>query len=207
MVSDKNKAEYRDLFFQRFPSLKGRRLILFLGRITPKKNCLSLIKAFKRCFFRDKRLLLLMVGPIDRSYKKKIAKEIKNSEIDKNMFWIDFLSEKERSGAYLASEVFILPSHQENFGMSVVEALAHSCPVLISDKVGIHQTVSFSKSGYVEPDTLKGCEKLLERWLSLAYNERCNMRIAAEKCFLDYFEINTVAEMFALRMAKFVEKE
>ena len=67
-------------------------------------------------------------------------------------------------GAFYAAEVFALPSHQENFGVAVAEALACGTPVLISNKVNIWQEIAEDGVGLVEEDDLEGTTRLLERW-------------------------------------------
>jgi glycosyltransferase involved in cell wall biosynthesis len=64
-----------------------------------------------------------------------------------------------------------LPSHQENFGISVAEALACGMPVLITNKVNIWKEVQAGSAGYVEDDTSTGIENLLRRWKALSREE------------------------------------
>ena len=92
-------------------------------------------------------------------------------------------------GAFLASEAFILPSHQENFGISVAEALSASLPVLISNKVNIWREIDEDNAGFVENDDLEGTYALLTRWNALSDDERREMREKARHCFLEHFEI------------------
>ena len=68
-------------------------------------------------------------------------------------------------GAFYGCEAFVLPSHQENFGISVVEALACDKPVLISDKVNIWREIAHDEAGFVEEDTVDGTARLLNRFL------------------------------------------
>lgn len=58
--------------------------------------------------------------------------------------------------------LFILPSHQENFGIAVVEALGCGKPVLISNKVNIWREIDSDNAGWVADDTYEGCLSLLK---------------------------------------------
>jgi glycosyltransferase involved in cell wall biosynthesis len=98
-------------------------------------------------------------------------------------------------GAFHACEVFCLPSHQENFGIAVAEALACSRPVLISDKVNIWREIAADQAGFVESDTLEGTIALLRRWLDSTPAELAAMRLAALRCFDNRFQMEQVAEM------------
>ena len=96
-------------------------------------------------------------------------------------------------GAFYASEMFCLPSHQENFGVAVAEALACGRPAFISDKVNIWREVVADGAGMVEPDTPEGTERLLARWLAASPSEVEQMRANARRCFEHRFRIETVA--------------
>jgi glycosyltransferase involved in cell wall biosynthesis len=98
-------------------------------------------------------------------------------------------------GAYRAAEAFVLPSHSENFGIVVVEALACGTPVLISNRVNIWREVHAAGAGLIADDTLDGAVGLLERWLALNGERRERMRDSARQLFARQFEINAVAEV------------
>jgi glycosyltransferase involved in cell wall biosynthesis len=96
-------------------------------------------------------------------------------------------------GALRTAEAFVLPSHQENFGIAVVEALACSTPVLISNKVNIWREIAEQNGGFVEEDTPAGTERLLARWLELAPEQRASMASAGPGIFEQYFHIDSAA--------------
>jgi glycosyltransferase involved in cell wall biosynthesis len=97
-------------------------------------------------------------------------------------------------GALRCAEVFVLASHQENFGIAVVEALACGTPVLISRPVNIWREIEASGAGLVDEDTVEGCFHLLERWLDLSEADRAVMKSRAVHAFKNQFEITQTAE-------------
>ena len=97
-------------------------------------------------------------------------------------------------GAFSAADAFILPSHQENFGIAVVEALACGTPVLISNKVNIWREIAAAEAGYVENDDLAGTARLIERWVGTAPDVRATMKENARECFARHFEINRATD-------------
>ena len=97
-------------------------------------------------------------------------------------------------GAFHAAEIFMLPSHSENFGIVVAEALACRVPVLVSDKVNIWRAIVQDGAGFAEPDTLDGTVTLLERWIGLSTDEIHQMRIRARACFEDRFKVQQAAK-------------
>ena len=91
----------------------------------------------------------------------------------------------------------MLPSHQENFGISVAEALACRVPTLISDKVNIWREIQAEQCGIVSPDTPAGTLELLEKWLALNDIERERMRANSLTCFRKHFHIDSTTARLA----------
>ncbi len=93
-------------------------------------------------------------------------------------------------GAFRRAAAFVLPSHQENFGIAVAEALACRVPVLISDKVNIWREIEADGAGLVEADDLAGTQRLLKRWAMLGEEDRGRMAERAEACFRKRFDVS-----------------
>ncbi len=104
--------------------------------------------------------------------------------------WVGMLQGDVKWGALRTSDAFVLPSHQENFGIAVVEALACGLPVLISDKVNIWREVAADGAGFVAPDTIAGTAHNLRRWFALDDIERTKMRTQAAATFCARFTID-----------------
>ena len=96
-------------------------------------------------------------------------------------------------GAFHGCDAFVLPSHQENFGIVVAEAMACAKPVLISDQVNIWREIAEAQAGLVGPDTVAGTKGSLRRFLALAPAEREAMGRRARAAFEERFEINAAA--------------
>jgi glycosyltransferase involved in cell wall biosynthesis len=97
-------------------------------------------------------------------------------------------------GAFCAAEAFALPSHQENFGIAVAEALACGKPVLLSDKVNIAAEIASDGAGLMENDTAAGTAGLLEHWMRLPAAERTAMAVRARECFLRRYDMRENAK-------------
>lgn len=190
----------RNDFLNSFPELCGKRLLLFLGRLHEKKGCDLLIQAFAatRNSARDPGSMhLVMAGPCpDEAYllhlKRLAAAAFEDVEMP--VTFTGMLSGSLKWGAFSAADAFVLPSHQENFGIAVVEALACGTPVLISNKVNIWNEIDSDHAGYVESDDLSGTTRLIERWMATPPAQRETMRANARKCFASRFEINRAVD-------------
>jgi glycosyltransferase involved in cell wall biosynthesis len=97
-------------------------------------------------------------------------------------------------GAYYGAEAFILPSHQENFGIVVAEALACGRPALLSDKVNIADDVRDAGAAYVEHDTAEGTLNLITRWIATPAEERKRMEDNALACFRQHYDMRENAK-------------
>jgi len=186
----------RKCFLEKFPELAGKRLILFLGRIHEKKGGDLLVQAFHRIVSEQPGLnvQLVMAGPDDNAFARSLKKTAQSLGIEHRVTWTGMLAGDEKWGAFQASETFVLPSHQENFGISVAESLSASLPVLISNKVNIWREIEQDQAGFAENDDLQGTYSLLKRWLALDARERDEKREKARACFLAHFEITAAAQ-------------
>lgn len=184
----------RETFLTQFPELKGKRILLFLSRIHQKKGCDLLIEAFAKIAAQDKALHLVIAGPDQVGWKADLEHQAEALGIAGRITWPGMLRDDMKWGAYHASEVFVLPSHQENFGIVVAEALACGLPVLISNKVNIWREIEKAGAGLVQPDTLEGTQDLLQGWLGAPAEKQREMSQNALACFEQNFEIHRAAQ-------------
>ena len=173
-----------------FPRLKDRRFLLFLGRIHPKKGCDLLLRAFASVCRVNSELMLVMAGPGDPAYVSSLHRIVVREKIEDRVVWAGMVAGALKWGLLRSAEAFVLPSHQENFAIATIEAMAVNTPVLISDKVQIWPEVLRSGAGLVEPDTLEGTGSLLRSWLSLPENERDRMGRAGLACYRERYTID-----------------
>jgi len=110
-----------------------KRYILFLSRLHRKKGLDLLVESWMRLATSNSDWDLLVVGPVsDEKYVRKIKKRILSNSLSDRVIFTGMLSGKKRLEAYAASDLFVLPSHSENFGITVLEALASGIPVITS---------------------------------------------------------------------------
>jgi len=97
-------------------------------------------------------------------------------------------------GALRSAEFFLFPSHMENFGIVVSEALSAGLPTLISDQVNIWREIEADGAGLVAADNLEGACGLLRSYLEMPLEKKIAMRRAARECFEARFEIKKAAQ-------------
>jgi glycosyltransferase involved in cell wall biosynthesis len=130
---------------------ESTKLILFLGRINFKKGLDLLIPAFAsvRAAFPD--AILALVGPDNEGYGKKVRADVAARGLEGAVIFVGMLNGPAVRAAYVDADLFTLPSYAENFGMSVVEAMACGTAVVISDQVNIHADVTAAGAGLIVP--------------------------------------------------------
>ena len=184
-------AQQVEVFLSACPGVRGRRFLLFLGRIHEKKGCDLLIEAYARVAPRD--LDIVVAGPDQVKLRARLEQMAEERGVGARVHFPGMLQGDAKWGAFHAAEAFILPSHQENFGIAIAEAIACSRPVLISNKINIWHYVTEDEVGLVEEDTIEGTERLLRRWLALTPEERQAMVIRTDASFEKRFSMRNCA--------------
>lgn len=166
--------------------------LLYLSRIHPKKGLDMLVKAYLKIKQKDPTFpKLVIAGPgIETDFGQKVVSLIGQSE---DVHLVGMLTGDAKWGALYGCEAFVLPSHQENFGIAVVEALACGKPVLISDQVNIWREIADGEAGLVAKDTVEGSRHLLIEWVLLTAEQKSKMAEQTKKVYAQYFSIEKSA--------------
>ncbi len=172
-----------EVFYRKIPELRGRRFFLFMSRLHVKKGCDLLIEAFARVAGEYPDVDLMVAGPDQQGSQAQLQRICAQRGIGDRVYWPGMIRGDLKWGALRAAESLILPSHQENFGIAVVESLAAGRPVLTTNKVNIWQEIEADGAALIEEDTLEGTERLLRRWLGMSPAEQQTMAAKAWPCF------------------------
>lgn len=129
---------------EHFPVLLGREYVLLLSRLDPKKNVEGLIHAFKS--LKDDAWRLVIAGDGPRDYVSSLKQKASGSE---KIIFTGWVEGEQKEALLHDAALFALPSHQENFGLSVMEAMAHGVPVLVSPHVNLAPEIEAADAGWV----------------------------------------------------------
>lgn len=171
----------------------SKRFILFLSRIHPKKGLDILIRGFAELAPKYPELDLVVAGPDQIGWASELKALARRLGVAGRVHWPGMLRGDAKWGAYRSASAFALPSHGENFGIVVAEAMACGTPVLITDRVNIWREIEASGGGIIAPDTLPGFMDALSRFCNLTAEQIDRMKSAARAAFLEKFEITAVA--------------
>ncbi|HVU23809.1 MAG TPA: glycosyltransferase [Opitutus sp.] len=189
-------AQLRAAFVAQHPALRGRPFLLFLGRIHPKKGLENLFRAYAGVFGGEPDAPALVVaGPAASDEYlaglKRLATEL---NIGRAVHWLGMLTGDLKWSALAACEAFVLLSHQENFGMAVVEALASGKPVLISKRVNIWREIVSDGAGCAVNDDAAGAGEALAQWRQWPAERKTLVGRAAADCYARRFTCRAAAE-------------
>jgi glycosyltransferase involved in cell wall biosynthesis len=124
---------------------------LFLSRIAPGKGVEMLLEAFSQIVGKFPRIYLALCGPIDSDLTPVIWKYLTKIPTGR-LIITGMLVGKEKQQAYSDMDYFVLPSISENFGLSVLEAIAHGLPTITTTGVNIHNDlVQSGRTRIIEP--------------------------------------------------------
>lgn len=180
-------------FCRQVPDLGERDYLLFLSRIHPKKGCDLLVEAFCNIARRYPEVDLVVAGPDEPGLVPGLREHAAAAGLAARVHFPGMLKGDAKAGAFRGAQAFVLPSHQENFGIVVAEAMSYARPVLISNKVNIWREIEESQGGLVRSDDLTGTQAMLEGFLNLDEADRLHMGQRARAYFLDHFHVEKAA--------------
>jgi glycosyltransferase involved in cell wall biosynthesis len=179
----------RQAFFSLVPTARDKQIILFLSRIHEKKGVDLLIEAFASVALDFPTFDLVIAGPDQVGLQAGLIGRTTKLGIAKRVHWPGMLTGDAKWGAYLASEFFALPSHQENFGIAVVEAMALARPVMITNKVNIWREIERDNAGIVVNDDIQHIAYGLRKMLMLQKEQRAIIGSNGRKSFLAQYDL------------------
>ncbi len=129
------------------PELADKKLIVFLGRLHPKKRPDVVIRAMRGVRAKIPDVALLVVGDGQRDYVDGLKQLSESLGLRECVYFLGLLTGEEKWAVLASSRVFALPSLQENFAIAVAEALQLRVPVLITDKINIWREIVEADAG------------------------------------------------------------
>jgi glycosyltransferase involved in cell wall biosynthesis len=201
----KPTAAMAPAFLERCPQVAGRSYLLFMSRLHEKKGVDMLIRAYVRLRNGQREggrgradaalPALVVAGPgLDTAYGRDL--QALAAACPDDIHFPGMLGGDAKWGALYGCEAFVLPSHQENFGIAVVEAMACGRPVLISRQVNIWRECE--PGGLVGDDTDAGTLELLTQWRDSTTQRRDELGAEA----LAAYERNFAVDRAARRMTE-----
>jgi glycosyltransferase involved in cell wall biosynthesis len=151
-------------------------ILLFLGRLIPRKGADILIDAFAKTCPSSGRLVI--AGPEgEPGYQKLLSKRAREAGVESRVIFAGAVYDEEKAAVLADSDIFVLPSKYENFANSVAEAMACGIPVIITDACGIRSLVE-GRAGLVIPPE----QEALTRAIATLTSDRTMYKRFQEGC-------------------------
>ncbi|MGG2201584.1 glycosyltransferase [Paenibacillus validus] len=147
-------AEFQNMpeqgaFRNRYEQLKGKKIILFFGRLNYKKGLDLLVNAFSVVIKDHPDAALVITGPDNESYGEQVKRWVLDKKLSDHVIFTGMLRDQDKLAVLQDADVFVLPSYSENFGIAVIESLICKTPVIISDKVNICKEIEDNGAGLI----------------------------------------------------------
>lgn len=147
---------------------------LFVGKLSPYKDPLTLVEAINKVIKMDKNFHLMMIGTGD--LYMEAAREIERLSLSSRVKLLGHVSEEELELCYDAADLFVLPSLNEGFGIVLLEAMASGLPIITSDSGACSEVTGNAGILFNQGDCLDLAEKIME----LSRNEELLRKLSNE---------------------------
>jgi len=141
----------KEFLTEKLPMVKNKKIILYLGRIARGKGLEFFLKVFSDFLLFNNEVHFVIAGSDERNYKKELEILIKNLNLIKHVSFLGFTEGIDKTSTLYASTLFILPSYSEGLSIAMLEAMYMRVPVLVSDQVGLAETIKEKECGFVAP--------------------------------------------------------
>ncbi len=156
---------------------KDYKYILYLGRISRKKNIELLIEVYSKLDI-DKNIKLFIAGNIneDIKYGQELKNKVKNLNLENRIIFSEKSIEgKEKEDLYYNAELFVTTTRSENFGMVILESLIRKTPV-VTTKGTPWEELNRRQCGYWVDMELNSIKSAIENYFSLSDDEKNKMK-------------------------------
>lgn len=136
-------------FREKHPQIGDRKIVLFMSRLHPVKGLELVIEVVESLSGGRADFVLVIAGEGSKAYEEKLRHMVQTSGLQDRVIFVGFVDGEAKRALLRDADIFILPSHQENFGMAIVEAMAAGLPVIISRHVNIHREIAAAGAGIV----------------------------------------------------------
>ena len=146
----------------------GRRIFLYLGRLDPQKGIDLLIEVFSEIC--NKSAVLLIAGSGDTKFIQKLKNKIIANNLQDNVFLLGYFKESNKNSAFDVADIYVLPSFNEGFTMTVLESYRQKTPVITTTATPFEEIDKMQFGWYIKPDKIE-LKKAIDLALSIKKQE------------------------------------
>jgi len=182
------KKEYLKKYISK--EIDASHVIVSMSRLHLKKGFDILIKSFKKVLDINPEAILLIAGP-DEGEKDNLLSLVKNLQLEDKVYFLDSISGQDKIDFLANADLFVLPSHNENFGNVYVESLASGTPIVASKGTPWEEVEQYDCGKWVE----NSVEETSQAIVTMLKKEREQMRIHSKK-YAQKYDWGNIAKEF-----------
>jgi len=186
-----NGTEIPDLNEIPRSSRSGKKKVLFLSRIHPKKGLINLVQAID--LIKPENWEVHIAGYDEGGHQDIVQEAVNQAGLNDYFKFLGPIDDQDKWKLYRSVDLFILPSYSENFGMVVAEALAAEIPVITTKGTPWRDLVDYNCGWWVEPSVPELVESLQEAF-SLNGTELNKMGFNGRKLVERNYNWSSIAE-------------
>jgi glycosyltransferase involved in cell wall biosynthesis len=176
-----------------WPNLIGKKVVLFLGRISPEKGLDILLECWKTTIKVEPKALLVVAGPDCKGYSVRLNNLVKKYKVWDNVLFTGLIQGEKKRTLLCNTDVFVQPSYSEAHSLAVLEALASGKPCIITKSCNFPEVQEWG-AGYVIPAGNKEALSIaLIKTLSLSKMQRKKMGESGRQLVIKKFTVDIMA--------------
>ena len=184
------------LFWEAHPELMGKRIVLYLGRLHPKKGLPLLLEAWSRKTRKSEDLHLVIAGPDSEDTRAFLETMTDELNLRSSVTFTGMLTGEHKWSALAAAKLFVLPSYSEGFSVAVLEALAMGLPAIVTVPCHIPE-VAIHDCGWVVAPEAGELEGALNEFLALSREDAARLGERGRRLARQRFHPSVVGKQMA----------
>jgi glycosyltransferase involved in cell wall biosynthesis len=177
-----------------YESWAGRKVVLFMSRIHEIKGVDILIRAFASVQEAHPDAVLVIAGTGDEQLVARLRSLAQKVGVEQRTHWVGFVQGQRKRDLLASATVFVLPSHSENFGYAVIEAMLAGLPVITTAKVPAGQFAIEAGAGILFDGTTEDLALSIDVMLALPASHRRELAARAESAVRQRLSLQTFGQ-------------
>jgi glycosyltransferase involved in cell wall biosynthesis len=195
-INDYNEQVDRETLTQLFPELADKKWLLFFSRIHPKKGIDNLLSVWQKLHSQFPEWHLVIAGPDLIGYQTKLELLVEEFQLRQRVTFTGMLTGRSKISALSNADLFVLPSHSENFGIAIAESLACEVPVITTKGTPWEDLERYGCGWWIENNQQKLHITLAEA-MKLSDKERKAMGLRGRTLVETKYSWNSIAKDMA----------